>query len=53
MHSGTKVVAWIGSAILFLMFVAGMSAVLKLKEPSKIISGGANALAKLFEGVLK
>lgn len=43
---------WV-SIMVFLMVLAALSRVLKMKEPAKIIGGGATAVANLFKGVLK
>lgn len=51
--SFVRVTAWMGGALLFLMFIAGLSRVLTMKEPVKVIRGGATAVANLFKGVLK
>lgn len=39
--------------LLFIMFIAGLSKVLRTKESPALIRNGANALSNLFKGVLK
>jgi hypothetical protein len=53
MNQGTKVIAWMGGAMLFIMALAAWSRVSTMKEPGQLISGGATAIANLFKGVLK
>lgn len=48
-----KAAAWMGGALLFLMFIAGLSRVLTMDQPAKVLRGGATAVANLFKGVLK
>ena len=51
--SFARVGAWLGAGLLFLMFIAGMSRVLTMKDAPKIVRNGAAAVANLFKGVLK
>lgn len=51
--SVAKTAAAISAFLLFIMFIAGMSAILKQKESPKLIKNGADALANLFRGVFK
>jgi hypothetical protein len=48
-----KSAAAISAFLLFIMFIAGMSKVLRTKESPLLIRNGANALANLFRGVFK
>jgi hypothetical protein len=49
----TRFTTWGVGALIFIMFLAGMSRILTMKEPAKIIGGAANAVSNLFRGVLK
>jgi len=48
-----KAAGWVGGFIVFIMVIAAVSALLQRKETAQTISGGANTLTRLFQGVLK
>lgn len=53
MNSYNKAAGWVGGFIVFIMVIAAVSTLLKMDETAKTITGGANALTRLFQGVLK
>lgn len=51
--SYAAIAGWVGGFIIFIMVIAAVSSLLSQKETAGTITGGANALTRLFEGVLK
>ena len=47
------IAGWVGGFIIFIMVIAAVSSLLANPTTSKTITGGANALTRLFQGVLK